>query len=114
MKDNDINKRQFVRFNSNELDVAFLSLSEDKFSEFDEQTFQFEGDMAGLVIDESYQGCSLILLNKKEDDGFMPIGTRCIVKVGKQNPLQAEVKWRKSVAPDVLRIGLEIFDFQIY
>lgn len=107
-------KRQYIRFHSGDMDIAFLGLEEKMFSIFDDETIEFKGNIAGLVVDESYRGCSLVILNKKKEKDFLKTGTKCIVKLGKESPLQAEVKWRQELDRNIIRVGLEVFDFEIY
>ncbi len=58
----------------------------------------------GLIFDESYTGCSLVVV-LLEKDSFKS-GDTVTVKVGKLHEMPAEVKWVKRLEDRVVRLGL--------
>lgn len=104
------NRRRYIRFNPEILEVAIIAFQDNKHTEYDDSTFQMEGDLPALIMDESYSGCNLVVINRNKDPGFLKEGTKCTVKAGVLNPMSAEVKWREDVTPDILKIGIEFLE----
>ena len=77
--------RKHIRFNPDLGDVAWI-----------------DGQVPGLIVNESYTGCSLIVLNTLKVEK----GDQVQVQVGKLNAMKAEVRWVKKVDRDIIRIGL--------
>jgi hypothetical protein len=100
-------RRNFIRFNPESLDIAILSLDETAFSHYDKSTEQFSGDMAGLIVDQSFKGCSLIFVNRASSEDLLAVGYKCIVKVGDLAPLPAQVRWRENLPSNLIKAGFE-------
>lgn len=62
----------------------------------------FAPTIVGLIADESYQGCGLVILATDA----LQLGQVCRVQIGRQSPMIAEVRWRQELHPQVLRVGL--------
>lgn len=60
--------------------------------------------VAGLVIDESYAGCSLVVVAAEK---FKP-GYHCILKYGEFEPTEADVVWVRELEPGISRIGVSL------
>ncbi len=110
MSEADSQRRHYIRFNPEPADLGVLSLKEEDFLHYDNDTYQFNGDHVGLLFDESFQGCSMIVLNKSQKGDYLPIGFRCVIKVGQLSPMRAEVRWREEVAPGILKLGFEYLE----
>lgn len=100
-------RRNYIRFNPEDLDIAIASLNQKDFQHYDSMTHDFSGNMVGLILDQSFKGASIAVVNKEKSDSFMPVGYKCILKVGQLAPLPAEVKWREVVSGDLLKLGFE-------
>lgn len=73
---------------------------------YTDQNSQWVVEKVALILNESYTGCGLILV----DEGKFQIGTRLLVKVHPLEPLFAEVVWRKPLEEKVVRIGLKYLE----
>ena len=60
--------------------------------------------LSGLVINESYEGCSMIVAAHE----LFRVGYKCILKVGELAPIEAEICWIREIDEDVLRIGFKV------
>jgi len=97
-------QRKHMRFRPDQVEVALI-----QFSEAEPEDFFFQAESAGLVLEEAYGGCGLVMLS--HFDAIEPVeGMRCQVKVGKIGPLRAEIRWVKKLDDDVARIGIEYLD----
>ncbi|MDT8409184.1 MAG: hypothetical protein RQ741_06255 [Wenzhouxiangellaceae bacterium] len=94
-------KRRYMRFSPDEIEVALI-----QFTNRDPDEFFFEADAAGLVVEEAYGGCGLVVLSKTTPDS-MKEGAACLVKVGHLAPVRGEVRWVKSLDQDVSKLGIE-------
>ena len=63
---------------------------------------EFKPTLYGLVLNESYQGCGLVILKEER----IRAGAKLRVQVGKLAPMQAEVRWHKEVDDQVVKVGL--------
>ncbi len=104
-KEND--NRSHIRFNPDSFDIAIIGTSEDDFKGYDESTYNFTGTRVALISDESYSGCSLIVIYKGVLEHYLNPGETYILKVGKLNPMKAEVKWKKVLNDHVIQAGFE-------
>lgn len=91
-------KRRYIRFTSEETVVAEISLND--------RLRPFTPDLCGLVFNESYTGCGLVLLQTD----LLQVGTPCVVRVGKLPPLRAQVAWRIQADPQVVKIGVSYLE----
>ncbi len=67
----------------------------------------FSATLTGLMYNESYRGCALIILK----DQLLEIDTECWVKlVNLQNPIKAVVRWREDFDIGVSKVGLQYLD----
>jgi hypothetical protein len=77
--------RKHIRFNPDLGDVAWI-----------------EGKTPGLIVNESFTGCSLIVLSSVDIEK----GDTVRVQVGKLKAMESEVRWVKKIDRDIVRIGL--------
>ncbi len=89
-------KRTSVRFKPDEQTIASLDLENLAKSQ------PFRPTIAGLVTQESYRGCALVVVMSRD----MQIGDRLRVRIGPGPVLAAEVRWRTELDPQVMRIGV--------
>jgi hypothetical protein len=100
-------KRTAVRFDPEDLDIAFISLKYKDVAKMDKKTFHMNVDHVGLIFNESKGGCNLIFLNKKESSKFLPKGKNLGVIVGKLSPIKGQIAWRKNITSYIVSIGIE-------
>lgn len=63
----------------------------------------FEGKVVGLIVEESYAGVGVVLVNNKD----LIVGTKFVIKVGDLDPLEAEVRWRRELDENTCRLGIQ-------
>ena len=66
---------------------------------------EFKGIVAGIIVDESRSGAGLIFPRKHADE----VGDEVVIKVGRLGPIRAHVRWKRPVEDDLTRIGVEYF-----
>ena len=66
----------------------------------------FVAEFHGLVLNESFKGCCLVVLNQRE----WTVGAQLWVKVGEVGPLEARVRWIELVSTDSVKLGLEFLE----
>lgn len=65
---------------------------------------KFKASIAGLVINESYTGCAVFILN----DQILDKDSICLVRPAHiQHPLKAVVRWREDYDVGVSKIGFQ-------
>lgn len=114
-----LNRRKHIRFNPGLLDVAQVSQpfdSEELCRESD-----FEGKNVGLILEESYSGCSLVLKegavlkrpeieNEDEEEIHFPKGSFYWIKVGRLAPLVGIVRWNRELETGLVKVGFEFME----
>jgi hypothetical protein len=89
-------KRRRIRFRPDPLDLAHI----------DSRPIgdhPFEPDTVAVIVDEDpLGGCGLVIV----ENGKLARGDTCVVRLGRLDPLRAEVRWRRTIDEDVVRIGL--------
>ena len=103
-------RRNFIRFNPESLDIAILSMDETSYSHYDKSTEQFNGETAGLIVDQSFKGCSLVFVNRESSEDFLPVGYKCLLKVGQLAPLPSQVRWREKLPSNLIKAGFEFLE----
>ena len=88
-----------IRFDPDPLDVAFIDLTP--------KGKTFEPELVALIINESYQGCSLVISGKKP---LIKKDQEIKIKVGRLSPLMARVVWMKKIESDLFRVGIQILE----
>jgi hypothetical protein len=82
--------RKHIRFEAE--DKTFITLK------FDEDSIH-----GGLGLSESTGGCSGVFKNV---DKFFA-GVICEIKVGKLEPMQAEIRWVEELDKDIIKVGFQ-------
>jgi hypothetical protein len=68
---------------------------------------EFNPSIGAFIVNESPMGgCSLVIHQTEA----LQEGDQCIVQLGRMAPLRAEVKWRKEVDSELIRVGLELLE----
>lgn len=116
-----LNRRKHIRFSPEILDIAFISGAFMDGSQIDKQT-EFESRNVGLILEESYSGCSLLFkeghyLHRRpevEDDqareDSYTKGQYYLIQVGRLAPLKCIARWRKEIEPGLVKVGFEFME----
>ena len=92
-------KRRHLRFRPDPMEYAQIAV----------QSFRdpFTPELVALVSEEAPMGgCGLVLL----ETPLLKVGDICRVKVGRIDPLNAQVMWRQVVEPGIIRLGLKFLE----
>lgn len=88
-----------VRFAPDPLDHALLAL--------DGVPGAFRPEMIGLICDEApLNGAGLVL---RDHPRLVP-RTPCIVKVGRMDPVRAQIVWRRELPAGLVQLGLQYLE----
>jgi hypothetical protein len=92
-------RRKYVRFRPDPMDHALIAINNT-----DEP---FTPDHVALILDEAPMGgCALVLM----DVPLLVQGVRVRVKVGRMDPVLAELCWRKELEHGLVRVGLRYLE----
>lgn len=87
-------KRKYIRFVPDEGTLAYILTGADG--------EKLKVPTPCLVIEESYAGCSFVALKNSQ----FREGAELTVKVGKLNPMRAQIRWVKTYGGKVSHAGL--------
>lgn len=87
-------KRKYVRFAA-EVGMQAFVLSDDEGK-------KLKTPLPALVVEESYKGCSLVVLKSS----LYHEGAQLKIKVGELDPMMAEIRWIKTFDGKVCSLGL--------
>jgi hypothetical protein len=92
-------KRRHLRFRPDPMEYAQIAIQN--------LGTPFTPEMLALISEEAPMGgCGLVLL----ETPLLKVGDICRVKVGRIDPLRAEVVWRKAVEPGIIRLGMKFLE----
>lgn len=94
-------RRRFLRFPGDPLDTAQIDFRGGE---------TFDPQYVGLIRQEAYAGCGLLLVYQDGLEKVFASGTRCTIKVGKLDPLPAEVVWSVNMDDEALKVGFKFDD----
>lgn len=99
-----LNFRGAIRFKPDPLTVAYIQLLKDSKDTKDlkEKSVQPKWDLVGVVANESYTGCALIVIQNE----LIP-GKNVFVKVGALAAMHAKIVWQKQLEENIYKIGLQ-------
>ena len=86
--------------------TLLLSLEPFAFIDRDPENENFQPTISGLIINESHGGCALVT----SSGVTLKKGGIIKVKSGDLSPMKAEVRWRKKLDGDTVRIGLKYLE----
>lgn len=89
--------RKFTRFRPDPLTVAYLSLA---------SSSNFEPELAAVVINEAYAGCSILL---NSDETFKK-DQKVQIKVGPLAVMKGKIVWIKNLEESIYKIGIKFND----
>ena len=93
-----VKKRNFIRFPSDVGAQAFILT--------DSNGVTLKTPLPALVVEESFKGCSIVALKSAD----FHEGAQFKVKVGRLDPLLAEIRWIKTYDLKISYIGLVYLD----
>lgn len=96
--------RRYLRFKPENVEIAWI-----QFTDRAPNTIEFEVDAAGLVVEEAYGGCGLVVLGAADAESISE-GVRCLVRVNNIGPVRGQVRWVKVLDDDVAKIGIEYLE----
>ena len=91
-------KRRHTRYRPDRLTTAQVQL--------DAVTSSFVSEATGLVFEESYGGCCVIIIHNRP----ISLQDRWRVQVGSLHPMVAEVVWVKRLDEFVYKVGLKFLE----
>lgn len=94
-RDNPV-KRNAIRFNPDLGTLAQIDL------ELTRDDGSFRPTLLGLVSDESSKGAGIVLLATEK----LQEKSECRIQVGRLPPMRAEIRWRRELDLQVVRVGL--------
>jgi hypothetical protein len=89
---------QHLRFKPDPMDQAFV--------EFRSETADFKPQCCALIINESFSGSALVL---QSPDTILP-EKEIRVKIGRLEPMRAEIIWVKILDKDIYKIGIQFLE----
>jgi hypothetical protein len=93
-------KRRLIRFPGDPLDFALLDFGPDD--------RPFSPQQVALLVEEAPMGgCSLAVSAGGEQ---LVEGRGCRVKVGRMEPVRAEVRWARALDDRITRVGLQFLE----
>jgi len=88
-----------IRFSPDPLDHALIS--------FEALTGAFRPELVALISDEApMNGCGLVT----HDHPRLVAEAMCVVKVGRMDPVAAQVVWTKEILPRLVQVGLQYLE----
>jgi hypothetical protein len=93
-------KRRLIRFPGDPLDFALIDFGPDD--------RPFSPQLVALIVEEAPMGgCSLAV--SAGGDNLVE-GRGCRVKVGRMEPVRAEIRWVRTLDDRVTRVGLQFLE----
>lgn len=90
-------KRFPIRFKPDPLTVALIDHNNSK---------EFSPQHVGLVINESYTGCAIILAADLE----FKKGAKIKIKVGQLSEMKANIVWVKNLEENIYKLGIQFLE----
>jgi hypothetical protein len=72
------------------------------------ESAEFKPQAAALIFSESFRGCGLVIIDTQKL--HLKVGSICRVKIGDLTPIEGEVRWRKQLHSDVVKLGIQYRD----
>lgn len=93
----EVKPRKSLRYKPDPKTVAYLDFKVSK---------NFAPQFAGLVINESFSGCALIIITD------LPIkkGAKLKIKVGELAMMKAKVAWVRILEENILKLGVNFLE----
>lgn len=88
-----------LRFDPDLLNYALIDLESAESEEFSPK-------FVALIDNESYAGCSLVVLNKEKNLNYK-VGQVIRVQVGNLDPMLSKIAWVKPIEDQIVKIGIQ-------
>lgn len=94
-------RRRYLRYPPDKTKVVFLQFS----TTLPDDT-AFRPEVTGLVCEESHGGLRIVTLAHGLDESIAQ-GAPCVIQLPRFGLQTAEVRWRKPVDDDLIKLGLK-------
>lgn len=91
------NPKRPIRFKSEPMTLGYIDVV---------STNTFNPQVVGIVLNESYTGCALILAS----DSKFKINQEVKIKVGKLDPMKASIIWLKTLDENIYKVGIKFLE----
>ncbi len=88
-------QRKYLRFDADKNTLAGIS--------FGKKVKDFTPEIIGLVFNEAYRGCGVIIVYNDKLEKNM----ECIVQCGRLDPVLAKIAWINRLDTNTLKLGIE-------
>jgi hypothetical protein len=92
------NPRKAIRFHPDPLTVGLI--------DFKIGTKAFKPTLVGIVINESYTGCAMIVVTDLKLKKDMPI----TIQVGNLSPMKGKIAWLKTLEENIHKLGIQLLE----
>ncbi|MBL7670490.1 MAG: hypothetical protein JNM39_08385 [Bdellovibrionaceae bacterium] len=89
--------RKSTRFQPDPMTIAQLDFATGK---------EFRPTLIGLVINESYTGCAIVLVTDEAPKKDLKLK----IKVGALSPLKAQIAWIKNLEENIYKVGIRLLE----
>ncbi|MBK7960283.1 MAG: hypothetical protein IPK04_03090 [Bdellovibrionales bacterium] len=89
--------RKSTRFQPDPMTIAQLDFATGK---------DFRPTLIGLVINESYTGCAIVLVADEAPKKDLKLK----IKVGALSPLKAQIAWIKNLEENIYKVGIRLLE----
>lgn len=89
--------KRSIRFQADPMTLGYIDLTGGKV---------FKPQLVGLVVNESYAGCSLVLLSDVE----LKSGQQMKIKDGVLDPIKASIIWVKHLDENIYKVGIKFLE----
>lgn len=90
-----IRKRRYYRFAPSKNTLAGVGFQDDP--------KDYHPDLVGLVYEEAYKGCGIIMIK----DPRLIVGATCVVECGELAPTLSTIRWIKDLDEHSIKVGME-------
>lgn len=88
-----------VRFEPDPLDYALIAVTD-----LDEP---FHPELVALIYDEApLNGCAVVCVDHPD----LAVGNACLIKVGRMDPIAAQIVWKKTLETRLVHVGLQYLE----
>lgn len=94
---NDKVKRAPIRYKPDPMTIAHIDFENAK---------EFKPSCVGIVINESYSGCSVVISTDIE----IKRGDKVKIKIGELSAMKANVAWVKELEENIYKLGIQLLD----
>lgn len=89
--------KRSIRFEADPMTLGYIDLEGSK---------EFDPHLVGIVVNESYAGCSLVLVSDIE----LKLKQKINIKVGALDPIRANIAWLKHLEENIYKVGIKYLE----